>query len=150
VHRAEDSDLILFIKDATDLETQNIGNPFHGKDKLIINNKMDLLKNKPSFGQDEFQISCKETTGVDQLLNKITNQVKNRLTSEDVLITRSRHRECFMKCIENIDKFFLYQFHVDVSIEYLREAGFWLGKITGEIDLEEILDVVFKEFCIGK
>ena len=43
-----------------------------------------------------------------------------------------------------------FKLHVDVSAEYLREASFWLGKITGEIDLEEILDVVFAEFCIGK
>jgi tRNA modification GTPase len=111
---------------------------------------MDLLKNKQTNEPDKFQISCKETTGIDQLLNEITNQVKNRLTTEDVIITRSRHRECFKKCLENIEKFFLYKYNVDVSIEYLREAGFWLGKITGEIDLEEILDVVFKEFCIGK
>lgn len=89
--------------------------------------------------------------GIDELLDIIKKRIKKNMnSSENVLITRARHRECFQKCHDYLQLFLDNKSSHDIASEYLRESAKWLGKITGEIDLEEILDVVFREFCIGK
>lgn len=122
---------------------------FDPKKLLKVYNKKDLINQE--INQENMYISCKEMEGIDELLNIIKNRIKNNMnTSENVLITRARHRECFQKCYDCLQLFLDHKESHDIASEYLRESTRWLGKVTGEIDLEEVLDVVFKEFCIGK
>ena len=75
-----DSDLILFIKDANDDgPTEEID--FSNKDVFHVTNKIDLLKEEEKSSKMEekkYHISCKESIGIDHLLNEISNQVKNK------------------------------------------------------------------------
>ena len=66
-----------------------------------------------------------------------------------MLITRSRYREALKETLENIDNFNL-QKEIELSAEDIRLASRSLGKITGQIEVDEILDKIFGDFCIGK
>jgi tRNA modification GTPase len=84
---------------------------------------------------------------------KIKGNLKNKfISSEDIFITRQRHRFNLEKCVEQLnsfeDKKSLDDF--DKAAEDLRLATRYLGIIVGKIDVEEILGSIFSDFCIGK
>lgn len=118
--------------------------------KYIIRviNKIDITNGEKS--PDYHHISCKTGEGLDDLMMTIKNKIGENFTSDNILITRARHRECFIKCHEHLKLFLENRNSYDIASEHLRSAGMWIGKLTGEIELDEILDVVFREFCIGK
>ena len=79
--------------------------------------------------------------------------MKNKfISSEDIYITRQRHRINLEKCVEHLisfeDKNSLEEF--DKAAEDLRLATRHLGMIVGKVDVEEILGSIFSDFCIGK
>lgn len=81
-------------------------------------------------------------------------------SAEHPQLTNERHRLLIIKCLENLNNFTndfsdensLENPNIDFAItaEYLREASRCIGRITGSINTEEILDVIFRDFCIGK
>ena len=79
------------------------------------------------------------------LLSRDNNNVQ-----ENALITRDRHRRHLMRCASNLDSFLTGRLPMDAAAEELRLASLELGKITGRVDVEELLDIIFKDFCIGK
>ena len=81
------------------------------------------------------------------LNNKATNQKSN---AENVFLTRARHRRHVEQCIDHLDAFLSMRLPMDAAAEELRLAMMELGKVTGVVDVEEILDVIFRDFCIGK
>ena len=102
---------------------------------------------------DHVLISIKENKNLDKLILKIKNNLKNKfISSEDILITRERHRQHLMQCLEHLnnfnDKNDIEDF--DKAAEDLRLATRHLGMIVGKVDVEEILGSIFKDFCIGK
>ncbi len=68
-----------------------------------------------------------------------------------VCVTRARHRELLQSALEGFNNF-LEGDHGEVEFraEDLRRSGDALGRITGKLDVEDVLDVLFAEFCIGK
>eukprot|EP00600_Ochromonadales_sp_CCMP1393_P006617 CAMPEP_0174960572 /NCGR_PEP_ID=MMETSP0004_2-20121128/3773_1 /TAXON_ID=420556 /ORGANISM="Ochromonas sp., Strain CCMP1393" /LENGTH=609 /DNA_ID=CAMNT_0016208949 /DNA_START=60 /DNA_END=1889 /DNA_ORIENTATION=- len=72
------------------------------------------------------------------------------LSSSSTMITRERHRRHVRKCAGHLDRFLLGTLPMDASAEELRLAMMELGKITGRVDVEELLDIIFRDFCIGK
>lgn len=71
--------------------------------------------------------------------------------NEVPVITRARHRVQVEKCVEALTAFLDDRsLGLDVAAEELRIASTELGRITGAVDVEEVLDVIFKDFCIGK
>jgi tRNA modification GTPase len=68
------------------------------------------------------------------------------------LITRERHRNKLNACLKEIDSFLKNDKNKDIEMaaEDLRLATRHLGGIVGKVDVEEILDSIFKDFCIGK
>lgn len=70
---------------------------------------------------------------------------------EEPAITQERHRHHLRNCLRNVEAYGL-RLHVDVAMaaDALRRATNDLGRITGEVRTEDILDVVFRDFCIGK
>ena len=102
---------------------------------------------------DHVLISINKNTNIESLISKIKNKLKNKfINSEDVLITRERHRENLLKCLENLNNFNeKYETKdFDKAAEDLRLATRSLGKIVGNVDVEAILDSIFNDFCIGK
>ena len=77
---------------------------------------------------------------------------KKFITSNNVLITKERHRNKLNACLEEIDNFLRKDKNKDIEMaaEDLRMATRHLGNIVGKVDVEDILDSIFKEFCIGK
>ena len=84
---------------------------------------------------------------------KIKSKLKNKFTTtEDILITRERHRVKLNECLKEIDNFLKKDQNKDLELaaEDLRMATRHLGSIVGKVDVEEILGSIFKDFCIGK
>ena len=85
-------------------------------------------------------------------MNGIYKLKNNFIVSEDILISRARHREHLEKCLENLKNFKEKNKteDFDKAAEDLRLATRQLGMIVGKVEVEEILDSIFNDFCIGK
>ena len=87
------------------------------------------------------------------LISRIKNCLKNKFVSEeDILITRERHRQHLLQCVNYLEEFLLKneKKDFDKAAEDLRLATRHLGMIVGKVDVEEILGSIFNDFCIGK
>jgi len=98
-------------------------------------------------------ISLKEEKNLNQLISAIKDKLKNQfIKSEDILITRERHRQHLEQCVTHLEDFKNKNVgeEFDKAAEDLRLATRHLGIIVGKIDVEEILGSIFNDFCIGK
>lgn len=98
----------------------------------------------------QMRISAKTGAGIDELLAWLEAQVIARAGgSESMPMTRARHREALVDARAALARFDNAQ-ALDIAAEDLRIAARALGRITGRVDVEDLLDVIFREFCIGK
>ena len=154
--RAEDADLFIVV-----IEPKSTH--FAGFLKDSITNKSIIVINKSDLGIDdmvyEFEkikpiyISLKEEKNLDKLIFAIKEKLKNQfISSEDILITRERHRQHLEQCVLHLDNFEQKNNaeDFDKAAEDLRLATRHLGMIVGKVDVEEILGSIFNDFCIGK
>tara|TARA_E500000331_G_scaffold28484_1_gene24036 strand:+ start:41 stop:1372 length:1332 start_codon:yes stop_codon:yes gene_type:complete len=156
INRAEEADLKLVVVDAKNLYFTDILKGLLKKNAILVINKSDLLKKNIDSEIkkiDHVLISIKENLNIDELILKIKNNLKNRfITSDDILITRERHRQHLKQCLEYLKNFNqkneIEDF--DKAAEDLRLATRHLGMIVGKVDVEEILGSIFNDFCIGK
>jgi tRNA modification GTPase len=155
INTSEKSDLSLIMIDNSsqniDLKIKNLIN----KDCIVVLNKSDLdSKNNHNFDKVEVVlISVKKKENIIQLTNKIKEKLSSKFTStNNVLVTRERHRNKLNACLREIDNFFKKNLNkdIDLAAEDLRLATRHLGGVVGKVDVEEILDSIFKDFCIGK
>ena len=65
-------------------------------------------------------------------------------------MTRHRHRVLLESTLQCLDNFLGSDLQADMAAEELRAAVSYVGQVTGHIDVEDVLDVVFRDFCIGK
>ncbi len=138
-----------------------ITNPEQYPDSLNIMNDNDLiLLNKcdqeegeivpRQFTQTTLAISAKTGEGIDQLLQMINNHIEQHLHNAPTpALTRARHREALAEALQPLLQF-NPQKPLELSCEELRQAAVSIGKITGKIEVDQLLDVIFREFCIGK
>ena len=95
-------------------------------------------------------ISSKTNAGIDTLLQTLTDRVSELLADRGTSPpTRARHREALTRCLAALDAAETAPLP-ELAAEELRRAGDELGRITGRIDIEDMLDAVFRDFCIGK
>ncbi|PHZ84238.1 tRNA uridine-5-carboxymethylaminomethyl(34) synthesis GTPase MnmE [Paremcibacter congregatus] len=128
-------------------------------DSIILLNKSDqaVLGDqipKP-YGLDciaVLPVSAKQEEGTSEFLQLLSDEVEKRMELTDTPnLTRGRHREALYNCLEHLDRFRDGSGKELVLLaEDLRMAARSLGAITGRVDVEDILDVIFSEFCIGK
>ena len=71
-------------------------------------------------------------------------------SGEAALITRKRHRQALEASLDYLCQSLRSDVDLEIRSEFLRRAGDELGKIVGRIDVEDLLDVIFSEFCVGK
>ena len=99
-------------------------------------------------------ISAKEKSGLEILRQKLSEViVKERLSSDDIIITNIRHYEALLHVSESLERVITglnNQIPEDLIAIDIRQAIHYLGEITGEITSDEILSNIFKNFCIGK
>ena len=147
-------------------------------DVLYVLNKVDLvdennaLPNNSKLSKDcSFGISCTTSEGVDNFLTSLTEQALSMVSSDDnggasnsallavegtegAVITRARHRRHVEAASDALARFDQLSgqgyMALDMAAEELRLAASELGRVTGAIDVENILDVLFADFCIGK
>ena len=123
---------------------------------LIVVNKSDLGIEKIDQNIKKYNpiyISIKEEKNLDVLIKAIKEKLKKKfIRSDDILITRERHRQNLEQCLFHLNNFeeknSLEEF--DKAAEDLRLATRHLGVIVGKVDIEEILGSIFSDFCIGK
>ncbi len=154
--RAEDADLnIVVIEPKSGYFTAFLKDLISSKSILVIN-KSDMGINNmvQEFKKyNPIYISLKEEKNLDKLISTIKEKLKNQfIKSEDILITRERHREHLEQCVNHLENFKNKNVseEFDKAAEDLRLATRHLGIIVGKVDVEEILGSIFNDFCIGK
>ena len=175
--RALEGDIILILIPLTDCQASDISTlveqakilKSNGKRVLLILNKEDLLsdnakKKAVDFYSHQFclnldeihLVSCKNGKGITFLLTSLTDMFKSITRSEvnDPISLSERAQDLLQNdVIYAFDQFKVFKELDDVVLasESLKQAADGIGKITGEaIGLDEVLDVVFSNFCIGK
>jgi len=98
-----------------------------------------------------FDISAASGEGVDALLRAMLGEAESFLAgTESALVTRERHREALEETATALRRAADLRAREDLLAEELRLAAHSLGRLTGRVDVEDVLDVIFRDFCIGK
>jgi len=154
--KAEDADLKLIVIDAKSIDFKGVLKELMDENAILVINKSDLLKEDLSSEIKNFEhvlISVKNNLNLEDLILKIKNKLKNKfIASDDILITRERHRQHLEQSLNYLKNFEEKNEaeDFDKSAEDLRLATRHLGMIVGKVDVEEILGSIFNDFCIGK
>ena len=154
--KAEDADLKLVVIDAKSVDIKGVFKDLVDKNSILVVNKSDLLNEelKPEIKKKEhILISIKNKKNIDDLVLKIKKKLKEKfIISEDILITRERHRYHLEECLNHLKNFEKKNTSLDfdTAAEDLRLATQHLGMIVGKVGVEEILGSIFNDFCIGK
>jgi tRNA modification GTPase len=136
--KAEDADLKLIVIDAKSPNFKGVLKELMDENSIIVINKSDLLK---------------EDLNLEGLIFKIKNKLKDKfISSEDILITRERHRQHLEQSLNYLKNFEEKNEaeDFDKAAEDLRLATHHLGMIVGKVGVEEVLGSIFNDFCIGK
>jgi tRNA modification GTPase len=118
---------------------------------LKILNKSDLLGDAPAH-KDELRISAKTGEGITDLILNLEKLVAERFSGmEQASVIRRRHKDAVEESIRYLNDSLLHDAgQIELAAECLRRACFSIGRVTGRVDVEDLLDKIFSEFCIGK
>jgi tRNA modification GTPase len=146
-NRAQDAALKLLLVDVVaDAESQSQALALMDKNCLKIYTKCDL-KTAPS---PALQVSAKTGVGMDELIAAIKSWLDEKFTgAPSPLITQARHRQSLASSLAALEKFSI-DTPLEIQCEELRHAAAAIAKITGKIEVDDLLDVIFSSFCIGK
>jgi tRNA modification GTPase len=148
--RAAEADLVLWLSDGTGEALSPP--PSGGADVWTVATKADLRGGvnmiRPRNG-GAFVVSAKTGEGVSELIAAIAAWAAGRDRGEPPVVTRERHRAAVREAVAAIARA-VCRVEAEFAAEDLRQATNALGRVTGRIDVESVLDVVFNEFCIGK
>ncbi|HWC94677.1 MAG TPA: tRNA uridine-5-carboxymethylaminomethyl(34) synthesis GTPase MnmE [Pseudolabrys sp.] len=124
------------------------------------NNPLKTMVNKPPTQRNEhssdnndlrFDISAQTGAGIEALLTALAAQAERMLAgAESALLTRERHRRALQDALAALQRALALSGREDLLAEELRAAGQAVGRLTGRVDVEDVLDVIFRDFCIGK
>ena len=156
LQKGENADLNIIVIEPKSVDFKDFLVNLSSQKSILVINKLDLGIDKI----DDFKkynpiyISLKSEKNLDQLITAIKNKLKNQfINSEDILITRERHRQHLEQCVHHLQKFENKKDDnedFDKAAEDIRLATRHLGMIVGKVDVEEILGSIFNDFCIGK
>jgi tRNA modification GTPase len=166
--RASDADLVLWVMDGSlphpvppPADMAKPGAPT----LWVVVNKTDLAaaRKVSTVGAPDgdlghvtsYRVSAETGAAFDDLVGGISEFARQFFSegTESVLVTRQRHRKALSGCAEALTKSRQEgegQRREDIIAEELRVAGRALGRLVGRVDVEDILDVIFRDFCIGK
>jgi tRNA modification GTPase len=143
--RALNADVVLWLVDATD----PVAGPPPLPGAVPVLSKIDLASGPIPPGG--LAVSALRGTGIAELLGLVTERIA-ALTPpvESPVLTRARHRAALEACLGAMREALVPERPLELRAEDLRHAGDALGRITGRIDVEDMLSLIFGEFCIGK
>lgn len=124
-----------------------------GDGVLAIANKADLVDTPPAEigGAPALAVSAKTGAGLPDLLRRLEGLAAAALAGDEgVPLTRLRHRTALTESAEALHRAATGQGDSELVAEDLRIAARALGRVTGRVDVEDLLDVIFNDFCIGK
>jgi tRNA modification GTPase len=109
----------------------------------------------PASGVTKHRISARSGVGFDDLVKGISEFARQFFSgeTESAIVTRERHRAALMECAAALGRATTEsrgQAREDIIAEELRLAARALGRLVGKVDVEQVLDVIFRDFCIGK
>jgi tRNA modification GTPase len=150
--RATDADLVLWLTDSPCIPVQ------HGTEPPVwtVRNKIDLEESgRPltqSSGQPGFEISARRGDGVPDLIAALVEFAQAYFGGgEGGLIGRTRQRKLLQETVDALGRSIeVVGEGEELAAEELRSAAHSLGRLLGRVDVEDILDVIFREFCVGK
>jgi tRNA modification GTPase len=155
---------IWVVRNKTDLVRRNeLGSQSNGRSEsgCRVNNPLTDMVNERLAGTSEFEfspnepafdLSAKSGEGFDALLQQLTKHAETYLVgAEAALVTRERHRRALEDVVAALRRALRGDLNrEDLLAEELRIAARALGRLTGRVDVEDILEVIFRDFCIGK
>ena len=161
------SALLIYLFDASTLSLEDARTDIleltkHGVPFVVVSNKMDLLPEDTSINplpqtmnDPVISISAGKKENIEELKNELYNLVVGgRTLADSAIVTNARHFEALSKSKDALIK---VQEGIDLKItsdflaQDIRQALYYLGSITGEIDMDkDILGAIFGKFCIGK
>lgn len=165
INNISNAELIIALFDdsrAFDDQDQRILDLIEGKKTIILINKIDLGKNLikdneklKKFKNNIIEFSTINETGLDKLYNKIEELFKlNELDCENTeIITNNRHKQQILYALEDVAKgreSLETHMPVDITAICLKDILEKLAEITGENVSEDIINEIFKKFCLGK
>ena len=146
---AQNADLKLLVFDASQANIDAHSLQLIDENALVVLNKCDLKH--ADLGMDQgIEISVKTEDGLGALLSQMEERIADLIgVQETPALTRERHRVALQDCQAALKRSLLGAMP-ELVAEDLRLAIRYLGRITGRVDVEDLLDVVFNDFCIGK
>jgi tRNA modification GTPase len=159
VERAADADLVLWVDDSGASHSQAVTVFPASSDRWTVWNKSDKQSEKDKNNNQTsmyyihtFRLSSLSGEGVDSLLYAMSAWAKNSFQGEPTLVTRERQRRMLEDVSAALDRARAEgpTGREDIVAEELRAAATSLGRLTGHVDVEDVLDRLFRDFCIGK
>ena len=151
--RAAEADLVLWLADRAGGSAAHQG----AAPVWLVHNKIDLDAGGPTEpdeggAQPEFRISAARGDGLSELIRALVDFAQEYFgTSEGALIGRARQRKLLQETVESLSRCMqVVGQGEELAAEELRIAAHSLGRLLGRVDVEDILDVIFREFCVGK
>jgi tRNA modification GTPase len=162
VARAESAELRLFVFDARCPQDAEGAAQWSGSDTLLVANKIDVVKEPSSpamtkkggsaswlLPENTIPVSALTGEGIPDLIAALAARVAETYEIAAPLLTRARHREALETAAEALARSLGAELP-ELRAEDLRLAWRSLGQITGRVDVEDLLDVIFADFCLGK
>ena len=155
--RAKTADLKIVVVEAENWpETDNRTLEIIDENTLVAVNKIDVQALGTGYvtgDRSVFPISVTSGAGLDALVSALEKEIIDRFgLSAAPGLTRQRHRAALQECLGSLERFLSLResLAAEMAAEDIRLAAQALGRITGRIDVEDLLDIVFRDFCIGK
>ena len=146
IDKANSSDIILFMSDKEDFSFDNINSKAK---KILVHTKCDLLSCKK---KDVIEVSTKREETINKLIDVIVDHLESMSPKNNLILTRERHVQAVRNALNSLKKTLKINlnFYPELASEELRVAAKEIGSITNIIDVEDVLDDIFSNFCIGK
>jgi len=145
--RIGEANLILLLEDMHD--PQNVELPPTEAEIWFVGNKLDLGEGDRK--RWPVQLSAGSGAGWEAFITRLTAFCQEKAVAlGEIIPVRRRHTELLKCCAVELQKALDNETALELRAEHLRLASDALGRITGDIDVEDLLDVIFSEFCIGK
>ena len=159
--RVEDADIVLWLADSTDpartamprLGARKNNDAQATTVEITVMNKLDLAPSAAAaLPEGALAISAKTGEGLDLLIARLEAEAQSAAGqgAGAPLMTRARHRAELEAAQAALQRFSDKSLSPELKAEELRIAAHHLGRLTGRINVEEVLGAIFAEFCIGK
>ncbi len=145
---AERADMILLVQDITNPVPVEL--PDTEAVRLRVGNKIDLLDREVTRQDFDLYLSTTTGEGLDRLLQAIEERAQQAGSLGGSVPFRERHVTLLRECAEALHRACIPDTELEIRAEELRYAAHCIGRITGRVDVEDLLDVIFSRFCIGK